>query len=263
MEETLRERLALYRKRPRYQDVSQRAPDNMTQLALGFEYFLRYAVARQAITATQAEALQDRADAAFFDLLRDQARQQRSSEPCRMYVEGITSALSSGRAHLANPEGQEPSNYQAWGWREERLGDTVIRRPMGERLGWVDGEDVYLEPRAAFAAAKRAAREAGENLTVSVYTMNKRLRERGYLAEWDQVKKENTVRRTLEGLRRNVVALRPGVIHGRKPANPADPPTNPPTTSSLDSMTYEEMGGLAGFEPSGNMREPIGEEVAL
>ena len=75
----------------------------------------------------------------------------------------------------------------------------------GERIGWVDGEDLYLEPEAAYAATQKQGRDSGEPLTVAGRTLRKRLSERGLLVSTDHKRGTSTVRRTLESSRKDVL----------------------------------------------------------
>lgn len=87
----------------------------------------------------------------------------------------MNSALASGRAHVAGPEGGEPTTPEAWGWREVVIGagdnERQEWRPQGERVGWIDGDDLYLQPDAAFAVAQRLSRETEDWLPASLQTL--------------------------------------------------------------------------------------------
>lgn len=72
-----------------------------------------------------------------------------ASEPARRYIELVSTALASGRAHLATPGGDAPQGA-GWGWQPTNDGS----RPRGQRIGWLENEQVYLEPAAAFAVVK-------------------------------------------------------------------------------------------------------------
>ncbi|PLS83930.1 MAG: hypothetical protein CYG60_20585 [Actinobacteria bacterium] len=72
-------------------------------------------------------------------------------------------------------------------------------------MGWLEGENLYLEPDAAFAAAQRQGRDSGDALTVTKLTLKKRLDERGLLRDKDNGRQVLTVRRTVEGSRKNVL----------------------------------------------------------
>ncbi len=79
--------------------------------------------------------------------------------------------------------------------------------PLGECVGWVDEEAVYLEPTAAFQMVQRAGREMGEMLTVTEHTLRKRLHEKGLLASVDEKRQTLTVRRTICGSSKDVLHL--------------------------------------------------------
>ena len=81
---------------------------------------------------------------------------------------------------------------------------------MGDRVGWLEGEDAYLDGSAAFAAAQSVGRDTGETLAITPYTLKRRLRERGLLASVDrrnETKERLEVRRTLQGTRRAVLHI--------------------------------------------------------
>src|SRR5439155_983782 len=85
-------------------------------------------------------------------------------------------AMSSGRAHVAAPDGNRPNaGGGAWGWRLNAYG---THEPMGDRVGWLDGEDLYLDPDAAYAAVQRLGQEIGDRIALTPQTLRKRLKER-------------------------------------------------------------------------------------
>jgi len=65
-------------------------------------------------------------------------------------------------------------------------------RPQGECVGWVDGEDLYLQPDAAYAAVQKQGRDSGDTLSVTATTLRKRLHERGLLKSSDQNRQDPT-----------------------------------------------------------------------
>src|SRR3989442_12324409 len=70
---------------------------------------------------------------------------------------------------------------------------------MGDRVGWLDGEDLYLDPDAAYAAVQRLGQEIGDRIALTPQTLRKRLKERAVLATCETQRRMLTVRRTLEG----------------------------------------------------------------
>lgn len=96
----------------------------------------------------------------------------------------------------------------AWGWRRKADGGKSKEwMPQGDRVGWVAGEDLYLEPQAAYSAAVKMAAGTHESLGVSETTLRQRLNEKGLLRSREQKRGVLTVRRTLDGGRRGVLHL--------------------------------------------------------
>ncbi|MGQ9576987.1 MAG: hypothetical protein ACUVUC_16920, partial [Thermoguttaceae bacterium] len=63
---------------------------------------------------------------------------------------------------------------------------------QGMRIGWIDDEDLYLEPDAAYAVVQRLGRDVGDALAVSPQTLRKRLKERRLLAQLPQLSRART-----------------------------------------------------------------------
>jgi hypothetical protein len=149
------------------------------------------------------------------------AKHVEAAEPTALFLRLLLAALASGRAHVAGRDGGAPESAQAWGWREENSDDSTLR-PQGRRVGWVEGNDLYLEPEASYAAAQELARDQNEALPVSPRTLHQRLKERSLLTSWDSKRQRNTVRRTLEGVRdREVLHVDPGLFSSGQPSEPS------------------------------------------
>jgi hypothetical protein len=179
----------------------RRTPEITANLALGLRYLLRFALDVGAIAPEEAEGLWRRGWEALGQAATTQSQHQDAQEPTRRFLELLSAAIAGGRAHVAGPEGENPKHPEAWGWRFSG-GEWW---PQGERVGWVDGEDLYLEPEVAFAAAQKQGRDVGDHLSVTGRTLNKRLNERGLLDSTDPP--HLAVRRVLQGRRRRVLHL--------------------------------------------------------
>jgi hypothetical protein len=190
----------------------RRTPDIIANLLVGFEWFLTFATDIGVVTEEAATALKGRALVAFADAASEQVQHQRAAEPARRFLDLLGAAIAAGLAHIASPLGGQPFAAGAWGWREDE--------PRGTRVGWVDGEDLYLEPLSAYAAAESLGRQTGEGLGVSSRTLHKRLREQGHLSSVDEPRRVLTVRRTLDGVRRDVLHLQISALHVLKQATP-------------------------------------------
>jgi hypothetical protein len=134
-------------------------------------------------------------------------------DTCGHFLHLVAGALTTGRAHVANPAGNEPMQPERWGWclRTIGAGDNARAawQSQGRRIGWVAGENLYLDPEASYWAAQELAREQGEGLAVSAQTLRKRLKKRRLLVSTEAGKLTN--RRTLEGRVRAVVHLHAGL----------------------------------------------------
>ena len=119
------------------------------------------------------------------------------------FVALLQTALGCGRAHLADRRGQAPEKADLRGWHRQVAGRWT---PAGVRIGWVVGSDVFLDPMASYRVAQQLA--AGEPLAVSEQAIRHRLRQRGLLASVDPGRQMVQVRRTLEGISRQVLHLK-------------------------------------------------------
>jgi hypothetical protein len=180
-----------------------RTPDIIAQLQAGFEQFLAFAEEFGAITHDERYELMRRCWDALSEAGAAQTKHQSDTEPTARYISLIRGCLASGRAHLASRGGTVPDWLpESCGWRGDGSSRMV---PQGDCIGWIDGEDIYLEPMAAHQCAQNAARNTGEDLAVSPATLRRRLREKGLLASVDEKRQTITIRRTICGSSKDVV----------------------------------------------------------
>jgi hypothetical protein len=277
---------------------SARTPGIMADLALGLQLFLDFARAVGVLTAAARETLARRGWQALAEACAAQAAHVQAAEPTVLFLRLLVAAVASGQAHVAGVDGQEPKalgkprEAAAWGWwgKEYTTGgpdgrETHIEwQAKGRRIGWVDGAELYLEPEASYAAAQEMARNQGDSLPVQARTLHKRLKERGLLASTDPGREVLTVRRTLEGRRRNVLHLRAdtlsqepdqpdqpdhtpanagenGRVAGRVCPDPAGNPTSEPDQKARENGPLVGLVGLVGF-PAGEGASPADDESA-
>jgi hypothetical protein len=177
----------------------KRTASTLAQLTRAWSVFLHFALESGAYSQVEVEELWNRIKKALKRSGEAQTKFQLSENPATRFVELIQAALLSGRAHLADVNGGSPDNRESWGWRDGE--------PQGDRIGWIEADDIYLQPDAAYSAAQRMA-TGGEGLTVSSQTLWKRLKEAGLLASVD------TARQT-QKVRRQIGEKQEGVIHVR------------------------------------------------
>jgi len=194
----------------------RRIPTIIANLRVGLDYWLKYAEDSGALTKSEADTLWKRGLTALDEAAKTQMQHQDASEPTERFMELLRAAIVSGRAHIAGPDGEPPKNPEGWGWRSIVIGaDEPARvewRSFGDRIGWVDGRDLYLEPEASYAVAQRLARDGGDSITIGSKTLHKRLHEKGLLTTTEAGRHKLTVRRVLEGQRRAVLHLRADLI---------------------------------------------------
>jgi hypothetical protein len=188
-----------------------RTPGIVADLALGLRYLLDFALAVRAVSEKGRGELWQRGWAALAKAAEAQAAHIASAEPAGLFVRLLAASLASGRAHIAGPDGSAPKEPERWGWRLRTTGAGENARDewhaQGHLIGWIDGENLYLEPDGAHATAQRLAVEQGESLPVTQETLRRRLKEKGLLASTDERRQKLTVRRTLQGSRRDVLHL--------------------------------------------------------
>jgi hypothetical protein len=180
-----------------------RTPEIVANLQAGFGLFLEFSEECGAIDRRRKNDLAGRCWEALLNAAAQQGKHQAEAEPAAKFLVLLRSLLAAGRVHLEAREGGEPERSpESCGWRMDNCGKRV---PRGDCVGWADGDDVYLEPDAAFRAVQVAGRDVGQILPVSEQILKKRLREKGFLASVDKSRETLTVRRTICGSSKNVL----------------------------------------------------------
>ncbi len=229
-----------------------RTPANAAELFFGFALFLTFAEEIGSITAAERQTLRQRCQIALSTVAQEQESAQAAHEPTQHFIRLLLAALSSGRAHMADIDGTYPEAPTVYGWRKRLStnGTSVTEewQPQGRRVGWVDDEDLFLEPDAAYSEANKLAGEQGESLAVSATTLRKRLQAQGYLVTTDTNRETLTVRKMIEGTRKNVLHLSGRVlIDGENPTTERHKPDHGPTTENPKKTGEEqELVGSVG-----------------
>ena len=181
-----------------------------------------------------------------WDRIRLNALLCACSEPTQRYLELLSAVLASGRAHITGPDGQRPPSPERMGWRKHSEGTGAYQqdkwRPVGHRIGWIDGDDLYLEPEAAYAAAQHLAKESDDSISVKPKTLHKRLHERGLMVTIDEARGVLTIRKTLEGTRRTVLHLRAGSLFSTKPDQYDQPDQDANNLDTQDPINWANSG---------------------
>ena len=166
-----------------------RTPEIVANLQAGFEMYLEFCVASGALGGAERDDLKKQCWEALRAAATAQAKHQAATEPTARFLESLRACLSSGRAHLQSREGTMPERMPgACGWRSTSTGNWS---PLGDCVGWVEGDAIYLESTAAYRVVQTAGRDVGEQLAVTEQTLRKRLHEKGLLASVDEKRRDS------------------------------------------------------------------------
>jgi hypothetical protein len=171
---------------------------------MGAKLFFEFAVEMGAVSEDEAQMSLDRIWKGLMTASREQASLQRFERPEVKLLEFLKSAIASGSAHLADPAGGHPGGSE-WGWRKGYMEEW---KPQGMCVGWVDlhASEVYLDPTASIKAAQGMAPD-GEGIAATTTVLSKRMKEAGLLLRTDVQRDTLTRRKTLQGMRRDVLHL--------------------------------------------------------
>jgi len=203
----------------------RRTVDIIAHLGFGFRTFVTFAVEIGAISPQDADELVTASREALLEQAAEQVGYLSAADPAHRFVELIQAAIVAGEANVAADSGGPPIDADRWGWQKVSVGQVGQDwRPRGDCIGWLAGSDLYLEPHAAHRVAQRMA-GAAEGVAVGERTLRKRLEQGGWLASTDRERGKITVRRTLQGTRRDVLHFAADRLMPKEPAQSAQSAT--------------------------------------
>jgi hypothetical protein len=214
-------RLAALREQATASGQHKRLPGIVANLFYAKELYCRFAVQNKALTPKQADALLKRCWQALGEAAAAQATVQAHGEPGRRFLDLLVAAIRGSKAHIAAPDGGPPPTPAGLGWREAGGAWAAA----GDRVGWLDGHDLFVEPDAAYLTAQQLAQESHEALVIAPKALHKRLHEQGHLVSTDNPRGRLVVRKTLEGRVRTVLHLRADVLGGASVPDPSPRPS--------------------------------------
>ena len=263
----------------RYRDsvvtVGKRTSSQVAELAATLELLVDYATTSGALTQLEADEWLQAGQLALVEVAARQSEQQAAANPVLRFEELLRASLSSGSAFLEPAAGARPiadeASWEAFGWTRVARWDGDAWEPRGERVGWVAGDDLYLEPEAAYGAASKMVRGNAIAIPVPSKTLCKRIAQAGLLVSTEtRGDRRYLVRKTLGGARRGVLHLRASAFLGASlpvfPALPALPAQSGAVSGDreLEGETALWAGNGAVDSVSGPLigphRPPIGPE---
>src|SRR5581483_10211725 len=158
-----------------------RTPQAVADLMVGLSLAVRFALEADALSPAEADDVLGRARAALAALSAGQAEHLQAADPVDQFLRMVPAVLLSGQAHLSAPDGGPPPAAATLGWQR----DGSEWRPRGVRIGWADGQTIYLEPETAFAEVQKLATAQREPIGMAARTLWKRMHERKLLTKVD------------------------------------------------------------------------------
>jgi hypothetical protein len=137
-----------------------RTPGIVADLALGWRYFLDFAVERTVLTQSERQIIETDAWEYLMKAAAEQCQEILEHDPGKRFLALLASSIASGRVHVTDRAGKSPQTCEAWGWRLESTTTPECWKPQGRQVGWVDGDDLFLDPEAAFAEVQKLAEES-------------------------------------------------------------------------------------------------------
>jgi DNA polymerase I-like protein with 3'-5' exonuclease and polymerase domains len=216
--QTLRSRISTLRERAIGAGSHRRTPELVANIALGWAIFLEFALATEVLAGQEVDELNRRVWAALGEFAAEQGHYQRASDPVARFLELLSGAIASKTAYLATPDGNSPPDAAAWGWERMKTEDGVVSWKPGRTLvGWLEGDNAYLEPEQSFALVQRLAGDQGDSIAIGAKTLHKRMREQHVLVVQEPSQDRTTVRKSINGKRQRVLAIPHRVLSAPEP----------------------------------------------
>ena len=179
-----------------------RTPGTLAELDAAFEQFAEFAAEARAITPTEKAELCSRCWQALTLAATVQAKYQFASDVALRFLALLRAAIATGQSHVADRCGGTPADAEAWGWQPNGDGWQAA----GVRIGWLDSEDLLLDPAASYTVAQQVA--GTRRIPLGEQSLRGRLHERGLLASVDERRETLKVRRRVEGAAKDVLHVR-------------------------------------------------------
>jgi hypothetical protein len=156
--------------------VHPRAADNVVDLLAALTRFLVYAIEAGAYTDGEARALRRDALRALLVPLDTSAFDEAAQA-----VAMLRDMLLSGRCHLTTRSGAPPTaDSHLYGWTTT-TGAFTEPRPGGKRIGYLDGNRLYLIPGALIDELRSAQQRLGVEPTFTHRQLGRLFHERGWI----------------------------------------------------------------------------------
>ena len=186
-----------------------RTPDNLAQLLLGLLWFLLFCAEKGALSGRRADKIYAGAIRKLQGLAEEQGALVSSADPAQRFVELLRSGFQGGLCHVLGAANEEFPGAYDWGWSKRRCHDGDLEmRPRGEGVGWLIGNDLYLDREAALRIVQKAASRC-QPFAMTPIMLSKHLYAAGLLksTELDNGRESYLVRVVICGTQRLVLHL--------------------------------------------------------
>lgn len=167
-----------------------RQSTTIAHLLASWKAWTRAAVMDGALTIREANKIRRQIWEAMASAMTTQKEMHTTTHPADYFLELLRSAMLSGRCHLATIEGNQPEGEaHLLGWRNGV--------PQGMLAGWIEDDEIYLEPGSAYNAANAQGNSINEALPVGKKTLWARMDEKGYILRKEKGNQTRTPRTRL------------------------------------------------------------------
>jgi len=123
-----------------------RTANNNAHLEWAWDTFFAFADERKVTGADDLKEYRKLVFSALDTHGRNQARYLLTANDALKFVEFIQNAIVSGKVHLTDLKGSEPTEPTKWGWERLKFG----YQPRGVCIGAIDGDEIYLLPDESY-----------------------------------------------------------------------------------------------------------------
>lgn len=184
-----------------------RTPAIIGHLIATVETVLQWATDVKAMKIETAATLQEEAYNAILSVANSQEEFLVQQDPCDIFCQTARQLLTTNQMHLRSRRGGIPKNPTLVGWTEENsMSDVPSYKAHGKKIGWIDwkGGEILFDANIIYELVKKFSQGG---ITVSKHTLFKRMKDSGFLSQYDAARKRNTARLTCEGATRTVLAV--------------------------------------------------------
>lgn len=188
-----------------------RIPHLAAKLLVGMEVFVQFLSETGLATPQEVEEFATSLLAEVTKWRDEQANLVKESDPVELVFRGLRTALAAGKVHLTSKDGSRPKSKPGeaalYGWKQTESCAIDSWAPSGARVGYVEGDLLYLFPGPAIEGA-RSALGPDAIAVPDVRTLMSGLQRANLLVKSEATRGTTLVRKTVGGERLQCACLR-------------------------------------------------------